>query len=352
MTVLIGRILQRAAELSPRSIAATLDEASVTFADVDGGANRVAHVMSGHGVGPDDRIASWTDISLRSLDVFFAAARLGAAFAPLNPALSFSEAREVITYLRPRLFVTDAAHLEQAAQIAGELDVPLFVTGATGKTTAGLDLDAETERASRGAPDQPEPTPDRAHVIFLTSGSTGRPKGVVLSHYASWMRAVPLGGATRLVAPGGGGDLCPFPLFHMAGWNAVLCAWALLRPIHLVSQPTGERLLAPGRALAPVDPLLHTRVVASHVRQHDVALTRPFEPALRHHGHLVGERRPPARDQGPVTRHRDHHQLRLDGNGHRHHPRRSRSLSQERQHRTTESGLRRRHHRRRALSLG
>jgi fatty-acyl-CoA synthase len=279
MSVLIGRILQRAAELSPRSIAATLDEASVTFAEVDGGANQVAHVVSGHGVGPDDRIASWTDISLRSLDVFFAAARLGAAFAPLNPALSFSEAREVITYLRPRLFVTDAAHLEQAAQIAGELDVPLFVTGATANITAGLDLDAETEKTSRGAPAQPGPTPDRAHVIFLTSGSTGRPKGVALSHYASWMRAVPLGGATRLVAPGGGGDLCPFPLFHMAGWNAVLCAWALLRPIHLVSQPTGERLLLQAELWRPSTlyciPALWRRIFdAMTSRSHDLSSLR------------------------------------------------------------------------------
>ncbi len=245
VSILVGRILQRAAGLSPRSIAATLDEASVTFADVEDGANRVARVLRGHGVGPGDRVASWTDISLRSFDVFFAAARLGAAFAPLNPALSFSEARDVTAYLRPRFLLTDAAHLEQAAQIARELDVALVVSGATGKVTSGLDLDTETgAAASGGAPAQPEPTPAQPHVIFLTSGSTGRPKGVVLSHYASWMRAVPLGGATRLVAPGGGGDLCPFPLFHMAGWNAVLCAWALLRPIHLVSQPTGERLLA------------------------------------------------------------------------------------------------------------
>jgi acyl-CoA synthetase (AMP-forming)/AMP-acid ligase II len=244
VTLLVGPILQRAAELAPRSVAASLDVESVTFADAHGGANRVAHVLGGIGIAPGDRIASWTDISLSSLEVFFAAARLGAAFAPLNPAYSPSEARDVMTYLRPRLLISDPAHVEHAAEMARQLDIPLAVSGARGRKVPGLDLDAETQRASGDNLDQPAPAADRAHVIFLTSGSTGRPKGVLLSHYASWMRAVPLGAAARLVAPGGGGDLCPFPLFHMAGWNAVLCAWALLRPIHLVSEPTGERLVA------------------------------------------------------------------------------------------------------------
>jgi fatty-acyl-CoA synthase len=244
MTLLVGRILERAAVLSPRSIAATLDHEAVTFAEVHRGANRVARVLGGLGVIDQDRIASWTDISLRSLDVFFAAARLGAAYAPLNPSLSLAEALEVMAYLRPRVLVSDPAHLEQASEASRLLDLPLLVTGARERALPGVDLDAETERASDDNLAQPEPLPERAHVVFPTSGSTGRPKGVVLSHYASWMRAVPLGGATRLVAPGGGGDLCPFPLFHMAGWNAVLCAWALLRPIHLVTQASGERLLA------------------------------------------------------------------------------------------------------------
>jgi len=244
VTVLVGRILERAAELSPRTVAATLDGNPVTFGQVHRAANQVAHVLAGLGVTTEDRIASWTDISLRSLDVFFATARLGAVYAPLNPSLSLAEAADVIAYLRPRLLVADVAHVEQASAAAGALSVPLVIAGAEGRAVPGVDLDAATALASEGHLASPEPSPRSPHVLFLTSGSTGRPKGVLLSHYASWMRAVPLGGATRLVAPGGGGDLCPFPLFHMAGWNAVLCAWSLLRPIHLVTQPSGERLLA------------------------------------------------------------------------------------------------------------
>jgi acyl-CoA synthetase (AMP-forming)/AMP-acid ligase II len=243
VTLLVGRILERAAALSPHSLAASLDGDTVTFGDVDRRANQMSAALRGLGVGGDDRIASWTDISLRSLDVFFAAARIGAAFAPLNPSLSGSEVMEVVSYLRPRLLVADPAHLQEAETVATALGVALAVTGAGGRTVPGVDLDATTDGTDGDPLRLPEPEPGQPHVIFLTSGSTGKPKGVVLSHYASWMRAVPTGGATRLVAPGGGGDLCPFPLFHMAGWNAVLCSWALLRPIHLTSDTSGDRLV-------------------------------------------------------------------------------------------------------------
>ena len=244
MTAPVGRILARAADLSPGSLAATLEGETLTFREALQRANRTARALETLGVEERHRVASWTDISLRALDVFFATARLGGAYAPLNPSLTVTEALEVVAYLRPQLLVCDPAHMEQALEVAGALDVTLAVTSAGRRTVPGADLDRAIGRASATDLERPDPAADSPHVIFLTSGSTGRPKGVLLSHYASWMRAVPTGGATRLVAPGGGGDLCPFPLFHMAGWNAVLCSWSLLRPIHLVRTTEGDNLQA------------------------------------------------------------------------------------------------------------
>jgi fatty-acyl-CoA synthase len=278
VTLLVGSILQRAAALSPRSVAASLDERSVTFEEVHGRANQAAHALDSLGLVPGERIASWTDISLRSLDLFFGAARLGAAFCPLNPSLSPGETIEALSYLRPRLLVTDWAHMHEAADVARQLQLTLAVTGSRHGTVPGLDLDAITRAAAVDDPTRPEPATDQAHVIFLTSGSTGRPKGVVLSHYASWMRAVPLGGATRLVASGGGGDLCPFPLFHMAGWNALLCQWALLRPIHLVQRADGDHLLAAIERWRPSSlyciPAVWRRVFDSVTTKHDLSSLR------------------------------------------------------------------------------
>jgi acyl-CoA synthetase (AMP-forming)/AMP-acid ligase II len=82
------------------------------------------------------------------------------------------------------------------------------------------------------------------HVIFFTSGSTGRPKGVVLSHRANWLRSYP--GATA-EAGVGGGVVCMFPLFHMAGWSIALGAWQQRRAVHFAPADPAELLAVAAR---------------------------------------------------------------------------------------------------------
>jgi acyl-CoA synthetase (AMP-forming)/AMP-acid ligase II len=62
----------------------------------------------------------------------------------------------------------------------------------------------------------------------------------VLSHRANWLRTYP--GATSTT--GGGGTVCMFPLFHMAGWTIALGAWQARRPVHFVSVPDADALCA------------------------------------------------------------------------------------------------------------
>jgi acyl-CoA synthetase (AMP-forming)/AMP-acid ligase II len=168
---------------------------------------------------------------------------MGSAYAPMNPAFSAAEAKAVVTYLKPRALLVDESHIGPGEEIALELQIPLLIVGTSARSLPGINFDHSTSQADVGSIRPADPRPDDTHVIFLTSGSTGRPKGVMLSHYASWMRSVPIGGASRLLAGAGGGEVCMFPLFHMAGWNSLLCAWSLLRPVHFVRRVEGDILL-------------------------------------------------------------------------------------------------------------
>ena len=153
--------------------------------------------------------------------------RLGAVFAPLNARSSLAEVTPVAEYARARLVLAGRSHVEPAAELAGRLSRAVRhrqISPASGRPND----------PRRPAVDERDP-----HVMFFTSGSTGRPKGVVLSHRTNWLRTFV--GATS--TPGGGGTVCMFPLFHMAGWTISLGAWQARRPVHLVSSPDAPTLL-------------------------------------------------------------------------------------------------------------
>jgi acyl-CoA synthetase (AMP-forming)/AMP-acid ligase II len=225
MALLIGKVLRHAARYTPRRLAATLGDSELTFGELDDRANRVVHTLAGMGVGRGDRVAWWGDTSLEALPIFFALAKLGAVFAPVNARLGPDEAAEVVGYARPRLAVVDDAH----AEFVQEIDVP---------TLTHAHLADAAARASDTDVDAPALDERDPHVIFFTSGSTGRPKGVVLSNRASCLRSFP-----PLAADTDGGTVCMFPLFHMAGWSLGLGCWQSRRPIHFVSAPDAETLL-------------------------------------------------------------------------------------------------------------
>jgi acyl-CoA synthetase (AMP-forming)/AMP-acid ligase II len=226
MPLLVGNVLRHAARVTPRALAATLGDAELTFAELDERANRTAHALTGLGVGHRDRLAWWGETSLDVMPIYGAAAKLGAAFAPVNARLGATEAAEVVAYAKPRLLVVDAAH----AELAAGWDVPTvtheqLATAADGASADDVVTPALDERDT--------------HVVFFTSGSTGRSKGVVLSNRASFLRSFP-----DLMSDGTASTVCMFPLFHMAGWTMALSAWQARCALHLATAPDADTLLA------------------------------------------------------------------------------------------------------------
>lgn len=235
----IGSVLARLARVSPGATAATLGDDRLTFGELDAASNRVAHALAGLGVGRGDRVAWWGDTALEALPVFGGLAKLGAVFMPVNARLSVAEAAPVVEHSAPRLLLTGASHRDAGVALAAQLVV------------RSVDHRRRDELAAAASPTEPAPGPDERdpHVIFFTSGSTGRPKGVVLSHRANWLRSFP--GATTeagpVVAARGGGVVCMFPLFHMAGFTIALGAWQARRPVHFSTADPAELLSTAAR---------------------------------------------------------------------------------------------------------
>jgi len=224
--LLVSGILENAARVAPAAIAATLGDQTLTFAEIDVRANRIANALVGRGIRRGDRVLWWGETDLEAVPVFAALAKLGAVFAPLNARSPLAEVTPIAEYARPRLVLAGGSHVEAAAELAGRLEVPFGAGDLAG--------DGSIERPRVDAVDERDP-----HVMFFTSGSTGRPKGVVLSHRTNWLRTFV--GATS--TPGGRGTVCMFPLFHMAGWTIALGAWQGRRAVHFVPSPDAPTLL-------------------------------------------------------------------------------------------------------------
>jgi len=217
--LLIGDVFRSTGRVVPDRTMGVYGSQSVTFGQVDRVGNRIARTLRGQGVRHGDRVVVWAATDLAVIPLFAALAKLGAVFAPMNPGLSLDEAVETAAAARPALLVVDDRR-QDAAAVARKVGAPLLPLGRLLEAAANED-DADVS--------EPTITENDPHVIFFTSGSTGRPKGVVLTHRLNYLRSHPGG-----VFDPRGPMVCPFPLFHMAGWTISLQQWQARAPVVFV----------------------------------------------------------------------------------------------------------------------
>jgi len=236
--LLIGNLLRTNAAAVPERVAASLGDETVTHAELDRAADRWAQRLRAEGVNRGDRVVGWMDGSLEVLTLFAGLSRLGAIFAPLNPAFTNEEAIDVAGVARPHFLIADRAKSEVAGQVAESLGARWIAREIEDKAK-GETNSASTSPLAEEPYEDPELRETDPHMLFFTSGSTGRPKGVVLSHRANYLRSFQGVFRDRPEI-----SVCMFPLFHMAPFTLALAAWQTRGEIVIVLKPTAEALLS------------------------------------------------------------------------------------------------------------
>ncbi|MFI9510323.1 amino acid adenylation domain-containing protein [Nocardia sp. NPDC052566] len=154
------RIAAHAAE-RPDAIAVTDGIETLTYAELDRAADRLASALRAHGTGPETVVGVALERTPHLLVGLLAVLRAGGAYVPLDTGYP---------PLRLSYMLADSA----AAVLLTDTGNPLPGVEFDGPVV-GLDATAAETAATPPRPD------DLAYVIY-TSGSTGRPKGVAIAH--------------------------------------------------------------------------------------------------------------------------------------------------------------------------
>ncbi len=167
-------------EERPDAVALWQRGQSLSYAELDERANRLAARLASLGAGPEHRVAVCLPRTFDLVAALLAVHKCGAAYVPLDPNYPKERLQLMASDCAALLVVTSSA-------LAGSF------TGWGGTQVLVDQVQSSVDLApfdSRSAPLSPRAL---SHIIY-TSGSTGRPKGVAIEHHSvsvllDWARA-------------------------------------------------------------------------------------------------------------------------------------------------------------------
>ncbi|MFR9788488.1 amino acid adenylation domain-containing protein [Streptomyces sp. MB22_4] len=167
---------EECARQTPEAVAVAFEGQTVSYADLNAAANRLAHVLTARGAGPEVIVACAAPRSVELLTAVLAVMKTGAAYLPVDPEYPAERIAYVLGDARPVLLLTTTGSTLETGATAG---LPQLCLDGAG-------TEAELRRARASNPvhaerSEPRRSAGAAYVVY-TSGSTGRPKGVVVPH--------------------------------------------------------------------------------------------------------------------------------------------------------------------------
>ncbi|MBL3659086.1 non-ribosomal peptide synthetase [Fulvivirga sediminis] len=161
----IYEIIQATAKQSPDLVAAHYKNSQLSYGELNGKANMLAHKLQERGVVPGNFVPV---VMSRGLDYIISALAIlkcGGAFAPLSIHWPTTRLEEILESLSSKVILTNAK---------GQ---------AVSKLTSDLLIQVDADQLGYSDDDVAVvASSDDAMYVFHTSGTTGKPKGVVVAH--------------------------------------------------------------------------------------------------------------------------------------------------------------------------
>ena len=112
----IHQLFEQQVQRTPDAIALVFEDESLTYAQLNARANRLAHHLVALGVRPEDRVALCMERGIGMVVALMAILKAGGAYVPLDPAYPGERLSHILTDATPRLLLADAAGRSSAGR--------------------------------------------------------------------------------------------------------------------------------------------------------------------------------------------------------------------------------------------
>jgi non-ribosomal peptide synthetase component F len=164
----VHQLFEEQAARNPEAVALIYEDQSLTYAELNARANRLARALVRHGVGRDQPVAIGLERSPELIVAVLGILKAGGACLPLD--LSYPTERLT------RILAFSEAHLLVATpDTAARLTLP---------DGMGVFIDWDGLAVEPEQPPNVPVSPEQLAYCLYTSGSTGQPKGVAMPHRA------------------------------------------------------------------------------------------------------------------------------------------------------------------------
>jgi amino acid adenylation domain-containing protein len=186
--ILVQDFLEHSAVRSPDKIALVTDAGRFTYREIDEMANAVAHVLVADGLAKGDRVAIFSDNSLKAVVGLFGIVKAGGVFVMINPTTKTEKLARVLNDCGAFAVISGWAKHGVVADACGEApSVRRVYLGGSPPSRVrkiGVPCASFTEVLEQGRAMPPAVGNIDANLAALiyTSGSTGSPKGVMMTH--------------------------------------------------------------------------------------------------------------------------------------------------------------------------